>query len=159
MPPTCLSPVAPSSNGLTPIPTGPRAPSPDSAARFSQERGASWSLPLWESLPAPGAPAGLAPTLPGPGQLTGSRELVGEVSHTFQELDLIHSCLRVMPCALHHFQGHKALAPATPETHIGCQPHANIMVAPTKPRGRIPAGTGTQGANGTLTGCPSRARR
>lgn len=41
-------------------------------------------------------------------------ELVREVPHTFQELDLIHSCLRVMPCALNHFQGHEALAPVTP---------------------------------------------
>ena len=112
--------------------------------------------------PARGAPAGLAPTLPGPGRLLGRWERVGEAPHTFQELDLIHSCLRVMPCALHHFEGHEALAPATPRPVSAAstgQTHGAIAVASTVPEGRTPAGVGPRGVEGALTGCPSRARR
>lgn len=112
--------------------------------------------------PCPRSPSRPAPTLPGPRQLPGSWESAGEVPHTFQELDLIHSCLCVMPCTLHYFQGHEALAPATPRRKSAASPgqtHGYIVLAPTKARGSIPAGTGPRGAKGTLTGCPSRARR
>lgn len=133
------------------------------SARLTHLDRATWSLAFWgPRAPRPRNPCRPAPTWPGPGQLPGSWESVGEAPHTFQELDLIHSCLCVMPGALHHFQGHEALAPATRTLASAASPgqtHGHMVVATTKPRGRIPAGTGRWGAKGTLTGCPSTARQ
>lgn len=167
MSPACPSPTAASGSSLLSHSRGllggrlPAGPSLTGSSRASHLGRASWRLPFREFHPTPGAPVGLHPTLPGPKQLQGSWELVGEAPHTFQELDLIHSCLCVMPCALHHFQGHETLAPVTPRPELAASPsqtHGDIVVAPTKTRGRIPAGTGPWGAKGTLTGCPNRAR-
>lgn len=165
-----------SNQPLTSCSQGWQTPSPTPGACWKAGR---WPFPRWllQFLPLgqshlepallgvpprPRSPCRPAPTLPGPRQLPGSWESVGEAPHTFQELDLIHSCLRVMPSTLHYFQSHEALAPATPRPESAASPgqtHGDNVVAPTKPKGRIPAGTGPQGAKGTLTGCPSRARR
>lgn len=98
-------------------------------------------------------------------RLLGSREWAGEAPHTFQELDLIHSCLRVVPRALHHFEGHEALAPATPRAAWAAaagRTRGALVAAPATagiPAGLEPGGRGGGGAEGALTECPSRARR
>lgn len=134
---------------------GPPLPAP----RVLPLHGASWSLPLREPCPHPrGAPAGLAPTLPGPGRLLGRWERVGEAPHTFQELDLIHSCLRVMPCALHHFEGHEALAPATPRPASAAgtgQTHGAVTVASAVPKGRTQLAWGLGGWRGHSLDVPA----
>lgn len=98
---------------------------------------ASWSLPLWAPRPSlRSRRAGLTPTLPGPRRLPGSWERVGEAPHTFQELDLIYSCLRVMPRALHHFESHETLAPATPRPVLAAgtrQTHGALAIAAGMP--------------------------
>lgn len=107
---------------------------------------ASWSLPLWELRPA---------WEPGAGRVA---------PHTFQELDLIHGGLRVMPRALHHFQGHEALAPATPSSASAAGPARPVGASwwPQRSPGvgsRLALGPGGWWAEGALTGYPSRARR
>lgn len=165
MAPTCPSPEAPSSGPFSHS-GGPPEERPPASPLPAPPDPPTWTDPLGAcpsgAPPHPRNPCRPAPTWPGPRQLPGSWESAGEAPHTFQELDLIHSCLCVMPCALHHFQGHEALAPATRTLASAASPsqtHGDRVVAATKPRGRIPAGAGPWGAKGTLTGCPSTARQ
>lgn len=83
--------------------------------------GASWSLPRGSS-----APPGSQRAAP----------------HTFQELDLIHRCLGVVPRALHHFQGHEALAPATPSPVSAAAPAGSLghHGGPNQAQGQAPCG-------------------
>lgn len=160
-PPGWAAPPAP------PVPlclglTGRKASGPPSGS--SPSALPAGACPCGRPAPAFGAGrAGLTPTLPGPRRLPGNWERVGEAPHTFQELDLIYSCLRVMPRALHHFESHETLAPATPRPVLAAgtrQTHGALAIAAGMPRGRIPAGMEPRGGGGgTLTGCPSRARR